>query len=117
MQETIFDVGEFINNRGIGTLQFMVMLLCATIMVVDGYDVFVMGFLLQPVVQSIGLALGSWIVSPLADRYGRRRLLLASAVLLGLLTLAATQAGSVRDLVALRFSAGLFYGSLIPNAI
>jgi AAHS family 4-hydroxybenzoate transporter-like MFS transporter len=133
MQDTIFDVGEFINNRGIGAVQFMVMLLCATIMMVDGYDVFVMGFLLQPiaqsfgvapaaitsvfVVQSIGLALGSWIVSPLADRYGRRRLLLATAVLLGLLTLAATQAGSVRELVALRFSAGLFYGSLIPNAI
>src|ERR1700693_2565944 len=114
MQETIFDVGEFINNRGIGTLQFMVMLLCATIMVVDGYDVFVMGFVLQPVaqsfgvapaaitsvfvVQSLGIALGSCIVSPLADRSGRRRLLLASAVLFGLLTLAATQAGSVREL-------------------
>ena len=100
MQDTTFDVGKFIDNRGLGTVQFMVMLLCAAIMTVDGYDVFVMGFLLQPiaqsfgvppaaitsvfVVQSIGLALGSWIVSPLADRYGRRRLLLASAVLLGL---------------------------------
>ena len=133
MTDTTFDVGKFINNRGIGPLQFMVMLLCAAIMTVDGYDVFVMGFLLQPiaqsfgvppaaitsvfVVQSLGLALGSWIVSPLADRFGRRRLLLASAVLLGLLTLAATQAGSVRELVGLRFAAGLFYGSLIPNAI
>jgi MFS transporter, AAHS family, 4-hydroxybenzoate transporter len=133
MQDTTFDVGKFIDNRGLGMSQFMVMLLCAAIMTVDGYDVFVMGFLLQPiaqsfgvppaaitsvfVVQSIGLALGSWIVSPLADRYGRRRLLLASAVLLGLFTLAATQADSVRELVALRFVAGFFYGSLIPNAI
>src|SRR5580700_9704320 len=101
MLETIFDVGELINNRGIGAVQFMVMLLCAAIMVVDGYDVFVMGFLLQPiaqsfgvapaaitsvfVVQSIGLALGTWGVSPLADRYGRRRLLIGSAVLFGVL--------------------------------
>jgi AAHS family 4-hydroxybenzoate transporter-like MFS transporter len=133
MQEKIFDVGAFINNQRIGAAQVMVMLLCAAIMTVDGYDVFVMGFLLQPiaqsfavppaaitsvfVLQSVGLALGTWGVSPLADRYGRRRLLLASAVLLGVLTLATTQASSVDALVALRFAAGLFYGSLIPNAI
>jgi AAHS family 4-hydroxybenzoate transporter-like MFS transporter len=133
MQDTVFDVGKFIDDRGIGTLQFTVMLLCAIIMMADGYDVFVMGFLLQPiarsfgvapatitsvfVLQSLGLALGSWIVSPLADRYGRRPLLLACALLLGLLTLATTQAGSVRALEALRFGAGLFYGALIPNAI
>src|SRR5258708_13647847 len=128
-----FDVGKFIDSRRIGAVQFTVMLLCAAIMTVDGYDVFVVGFLLQPiaqsfgvppaditavfVVQSVGLALGTWVVSPLADRYGRRRLLLASAVLLGVFTLAATQASTVNALVALRFVAGLFYGSLIPNAI
>src|SRR5258708_35538211 len=104
MQDRIFDVGAFIDNQRIGAAQFMVMLLCAAIMTVDGYDVFVMGFVLQPiaqsfgvppaaitpvfVVQSVGLALGTWIVSPLAARYGRRRLLLASAVLVGVLTLA-----------------------------
>src|ERR1700730_13216722 len=102
MQDKIFDVGEFINNRRLGAVQITVMLLCAAIMTVDGYDVFVMGFLLQPVaqsfgvppaaitsvfvVQSVGLALGTWIVSPLADRYGRLRLLLAFAVLLGILS-------------------------------
>lgn len=133
MKDKTFDVGDFINNQRIGTVQVMVMVLCATIMMIDGYDVFVMGFVLQPVaqsfgvppaaitsvfvVQSLGIALGSWIVSPLADRYGRRRLLLASAVLFGLLTLAAAQASSVGELVALRFAAGLFYGSLMPNAI
>ena len=133
MQDKIFDVGAFIDNQRISAVQILVMLLCAAIMTVDGYDVFVMGFLLQPiaqsfgvppaaitsvfVVQSIGLALGTWVVSPLADRYGRRRLLLASTVLFGALTLATTQARSVNELVALRFAAGLFYGSLIPNAI
>jgi AAHS family 4-hydroxybenzoate transporter-like MFS transporter len=133
MHDRTFDVGAFINTQRIGAAQFMVMLLCAAIMTVDGYDVFVMGFLLQPiaqsfgvppaaitsvfVVQSIGLALGTWGVSPLADRYGRRRLLIGSAVLFGVLTLATTQAGSVSTLIALRFAAGLFYGSLIPNAI
>src|SRR5258708_13010301 len=114
-----FDVGKFIDSRRIGAAQFMVMLLCAAIMTVDGYDVFVRGFVLQPiaqsfgvppaaitsvfVVQSIGLALGTWGVSPLADRYGRRRLLLASAVLFGILTLAAPQAASPPAPVPLPF--------------
>jgi AAHS family 4-hydroxybenzoate transporter-like MFS transporter len=133
MQDKTFDVGAFIDNQRVSAVQLLVMLLCAAIMTVDGYDVFVMGFLLQPiaqsfgvppaaitsvfVVQSVGLALGTWVVSPLADRYGRRRLLLASAVLFGAFTLATTQARTVNELVALRFAAGLFYGSLIPNAI
>jgi MFS transporter, AAHS family, 4-hydroxybenzoate transporter len=133
MQESIFDVGAFINNQRIGKTQILVMLLCASIMFADGYDVFVMGFVLLPVaksfgvspaaitsvfvVQSLGIAVGTFIVSPLADRYGRRYLLLASAVLLGVLTLATTQATSVSELITLRFLAGIFFGSLLPNAI
>ena len=136
MQDKTFDVGDFINNQRIGKVQVMVMVLCATIMMIDGYDVFVMGFVLQPVaqsfgvapaaitsvfvVQSLGIALGSWIVSPLADRYGRRRLLLASAVLFGLLTYwrrPRRREPVSEEQIALRFAAGLFYGSLMPNAI
>ena len=92
MQEQVFDVATFINKQRFGRVQLTVVLLCAAIMLVDGYDVFVMGFVLQPVaqsfgvspadvtpvfvVQSIGLALGSFIVSPLADWLGRRMLCL-----------------------------------------
>ncbi len=133
MQENVFDVGTFINNQRIGKTQILVMLLCAAIMFVDGYDVFVMGFVLLPVaksfgvspaaitsvfvIQSLGIAVGTFMVSPLADRYGRRYLLLASAVLLGLLTLATTQVTSVNQLIAMRFLAGIFFGALLPNAI
>ncbi|HEY6258059.1 MAG TPA: MFS transporter [Xanthobacteraceae bacterium] len=133
MPDKVFDVGAFINRQRLGSAQLMVMLLCAAIMMVDGYDVFVMGFVLLPVagsfgvapaaiapvflVQSFGLALGSFVVSPLADILGRRRLLLASTVLFGIFTLATTQASDVNALFALRFVAGLFYGSLIPNAV
>src|SRR5579872_4295877 len=90
MQERDFDVGDFINHQRVGAVQILVMALCAAIMMIDGYDVFVMGFVLAPVaqafgvapaditsvfvVQSAGLAIGTWIVSPLADRWGRRRL-------------------------------------------
>jgi AAHS family 4-hydroxybenzoate transporter-like MFS transporter len=133
MAEPVFNVSEFINRQRIGRLQIMVMLLCALIMVADGYDAFVVGFILRPLaqafgvspaaivpvfaLQSVGIAIGASLAGMLADRFGRRRLLLTSAVLLGLLTLATTQASSVGEVIALRFVAGIFFGAILPNAV
>ena len=128
-----FDVGAFLAGRRMGALQVRVLLLCAMIMLADGYDVFVMGFVLPAVshdfgvppaaiapvfvMQAIGLGLGNYLLSPIADRIGRRSMLLASAALFGLITLVTTQASSVSELLWLRFAAGVFFASLVPNAI
>ncbi len=133
MQQKTFDVGQFIDDQRIGATQLVVLALCALVMICDGYDVFVMGFVLQPiaadfkvspalitpvfVIQNLGLALGTVLIGPFADRFGRRWIMIGSAALFGLLTLAITRATSVNELIALRFVAGLFFGSLIPNAI
>jgi AAHS family 4-hydroxybenzoate transporter-like MFS transporter len=128
-----FDVGRFIAGQRLGAFQIRVLLLCALIMVADGYDVFVMGFVLPAVshdfgvspaaiapvfvAQAIGLAIGNYLISPIADRVGRRTMLLASAGLFGLITLATTQVTSVNELIGMRFLAGMFFASLVPNAI
>lgn len=133
MSESVFNVSEFINRQRIGRLQVMVMLLCALIMVADGYDAFVVGFILRPLaqafhvspaaivpvfaLQSVGIAIGASFAGMLADRFGRRRTLLTSAVLLGLLTLATTQATSIGEIIALRFVAGIFFGAILPNSV
>lgn len=133
MPETVFNVSEFINRQRIGRMQITVMLLCALIMVADGYDAFVVGFILRPLaqafgvspaaivpvfaLQSVGIAIGASCAGLLADRFGRRRLLLTAAVLLGLLTLATTQASSVGEIIWLRFVAGIFFGAILPNAV
>ena len=88
MQENTFDVGKFIDDQRIGPTQLIVLVLCALVMICDGYDVFVMGFVLQPiaadfkvspaaitpvfVIQNLGLALGTVLIGPFADRFGRR---------------------------------------------
>ncbi len=133
MQGKTFDVGKFIDDQRIGATQLLVLVLCAVVMICDGYDVFVMGFVLQPiaadfkvspaaitpvfVIQNLGLALGTVLIGPFADRFGRRWIMIGSAASFGLLTLAVTRASSVDELIALRFVAGLCFGCLIPNAI
>jgi MFS transporter, AAHS family, 4-hydroxybenzoate transporter len=128
-----FDVSAFLDRQKIGPTQLLVLGLCAVAMAMDGYDVFVVGYVLPAiardfgvpppsltmifVVQQIGLAIGSIFVGPVADRLGRRNVLVISTALYGAITLATTQAISVTELAALRFAAWIFFSGVIPNAI
>ena len=133
MNGSPFDVGAFLDQRRVSAYQIMVMLLCALIMYADGYDVMVMGFLVPTLarafkvapaaltfvflMQAVGLTLGTYIVGPLADQFGRRRVLVVSAVLFGLATLSGVLATTVFQLGMIRLVAGLFFSAAIPNAI
>ena len=67
----------------------------------------------------VGLALGQLIYGPLADRYGRRRPLLAGVALFTLASLAATLAPSLEWLIAARFvqALGGCAGMVISRAV
>jgi AAHS family 4-hydroxybenzoate transporter-like MFS transporter len=69
------------------------------------------------VYQTIGLGLGAYAVSPFADRFGRRNLILACTALLGALTIAGTLATSVTELMVFRFVASFFFGAVVPNLV
>lgn len=106
---------------------------CAlVILVLDGFDIQVMGVAapvvimefgiaprdLGPVLAAslIGMALGSFIIGPAGDRWGRRPALLGSATLFGLATLLAATASSIGMLATWRFVTGLGLGGALPNA-
>ncbi|MFP3525994.1 MFS transporter, partial [Pantoea sp. SIMBA_072] len=88
------------------------------IIALDGLDVAIIGFIapqlksdwglsaqsLGPVLSAalIGLALGALIAGPLADRYGRKAVLLCSVLLFGIWTLASAFSPNLETLVALR---------------
>ncbi|HLY58132.1 MAG TPA: MFS transporter [Stellaceae bacterium] len=127
------EVTAVLERRGIGSVQLLVLGLCALAMMIDGYDLYVVGYVLPAIAkdlgvapasltpvllaQQVGLALGSFLVSPFADRFGRRTVLLASVALFGLFTLAVAQAHSIAAMAPLRFLAGAFLSGVIPNAI
>ena len=106
---------------------------CALIMAIDGYDAYLLSNLapfiarnLQvPIAsmgavftaQAAGLALGYYTVSLLADRFGRRNIIIACAAIFGLLTLATTQVTTLDALVVVRFLAFVSFGGMLPNVV
>jgi len=126
------DVRELIDSRPIGRFQKWVVFLGFLIIALDGFDVAIMGFIapqlkidwglspqaLGPVLSAalIGLAVGALTAGPLADRYGRKIVLLCSVVLFGVLTIATAFAPDVQWLVVLRFLTGLGLGAAMPNS-
>ncbi|MET0291268.1 MAG: MFS transporter [Steroidobacteraceae bacterium] len=64
-----------------------------------------------------GMALGAMVLSPLADRFGRRPMLILSLVILGSATLLATRASSATEIAVWRTIAGSGLGAVVPITI
>ena len=125
------DVSTLINERPIGRLQWRVVLFGFLIVALDGFDTAIMGFIapelsrvwgiapssLGPVLCAAlaGLALGALLAGPLADRVGRKTVLVASVFLFGLWTLVAAWSPDLTTLLVLRFLTGLGLGASMPN--
>jgi AAHS family 4-hydroxybenzoate transporter-like MFS transporter len=127
------DVAEVIDGQKVGALQVRAFVLCAAVLFADGFDVQGITYVAPAIGQDWGLArgalgptfsaglfgvmLGALLLAPLADRVGRRRVIISSCVAFGLCTLATVLVGSLDALLVLRFVTGLGLGSALPNAI
>ncbi|TCL64644.1 MFS transporter [Rhizobium sp. BK251] len=127
------DVNDAIDNNPFGGFQWTVVVLCALLLIVDGYDVFVAGTVLPTLISEWGLtkpqagALQAWalfgmmfgalIFGPLADRIGRKRGIAISFLLFTVSTLLTGFASSPEQFKVFRFIAGLGCGGLMPNAV
>jgi len=127
------DVGELIDTQGIGRAQWRVIGLCALVALLDGLDLQSIGLAapgigaqLHIAPQSFGvvfsaalagLALGAFALGPVADRIGRRSVLVASTLCFGLFTLATAYLNTFEELLAYRFLAGAGLGGAMPSFI
>lgn len=125
------DVRAHINNRKMSRYQWLLLALCFLIVATDGMDVAIMGFLAPDIIREwgisraafgvvmsaapIGLAVGALLVGPMSDKYGRKKLLMASVAWFGLFSILSAFAGDVVTLSALRFLTGLGLGAAMPN--
>jgi AAHS family 4-hydroxybenzoate transporter-like MFS transporter len=128
-----FHIQPLLDDSRIGRLHILIIVLCGVCMVLDGFDVQAMGYVAPALLQSwgidkaalgpvfgaglFGLLVGSLAFSGLADRLGRRPVLIASTTLFGLCMLLTPMVGTVQALVAMRFVTGLGLGAVMPNAM
>jgi MFS transporter, AAHS family, 4-hydroxybenzoate transporter len=126
------DIAEFISARPIGRYQVLVFLLCVAVVVFDGYDTQAIGYVapymlrelnltrvdLGPIFSAalIGSGVGSLVTGPIADRVGRKPLMICAVLIFGIFTFLTAQSSSVRELLAYRFLAGLGLGGALANA-
>jgi AAHS family 4-hydroxybenzoate transporter-like MFS transporter len=127
------EISRVIDGRKVSGYQWFIIAMCAAIVFLDGFDAQAIGYVgpalikdwhltrpqLGPVVSMglFGLMLGALFVAPLADRLGRRPMIIASTIMFGVFTLATAFAQDLNHLLILRFLTGLGLGGCMPNAI
>jgi AAHS family 4-hydroxybenzoate transporter-like MFS transporter len=127
----VLDLGEVVDRSPLSWTQALVAALCAAALFVDGYDIQVMalavpalakgwslppssfGLALSAVV--IGISVGSGVIGPFGDRFGRRTMLIGAMLTIGVATACTALAASPSQFVAWRLLTGMALGAGIPS--
>lgn len=131
--EQSMDVQQFIDSQPLSLTQKLIIALCFWVVAIDGFDTAAVGFIapalkdlwqlqssqLAPLMGAglFGLMLGALIFGPLADKIGRKPILVGSVFVFGAASLASAYSPDLTTLVILRFITGLGLGGAMPNAI
>ncbi|MFI6216734.1 MFS transporter [Nocardia brasiliensis] len=109
--------------------------LCWLTVLLEGYDLVVLGAVIPTLIDQrhlgftaasatfaatislVGVAIGATASGPIADRYGRRGMLLCSIAVFSLCTAAIPLAGSVGVFAVFRLIAGIGLGACLPTAL
>jgi AAHS family 4-hydroxybenzoate transporter-like MFS transporter len=127
------EVQAFIDEQRFSGFHIRLFVLCFLIIGLDGLDTGAMGYLvpslikdwnvsravLGPVLSAtlVGIGIGAMLVSPVADRIGRKRVLIGSVFVFGAFTVAAAFATSLEMLTVMRFLTGVGLGAAVPNTV
>jgi AAHS family 4-hydroxybenzoate transporter-like MFS transporter len=123
-----------VSQSRMGPRQFLVILSLSLLVLFDGMDTQVLGLIAHDLTRDIGLPLstfgvvfssgliggivGAMLMSPAADQWlGRKRVLTTAMGLAGACTVLTAHAGTLAELVLVRFLTGVGLGAAVPNII
>ncbi len=127
------NITNVIDNSRVGLFQLGVFLLCGLCLIMDGFDLQAIGFVGPVLIKEwhippatmgtlfssalVGVLFGSLLFSMLADRIGRRPVLIGVTLYFSALTFLTARADTADHLRLIRFFAGLGLGGIMPNAM
>ncbi|GGG69746.1 major facilitator superfamily permease [Kocuria dechangensis] len=126
------DIRHQIDASKMSSYQWLIIGVATFLNALDGYDVLAMAFTATSVTQEfglsgaqlgwllsaglIGMAVGSLVLGPFADRYGRRNILVLALAVNALGLFLSTTAGSAFELGLWRVVTGLGVGGILASA-
>ena len=133
VSDKTIDIPALIDNSRFSGFQIFTLVLCALSVLMDGFDVQVIGYVAPAIIREwkvdraslgpvfvaglAGLLIGSLLLSMLADKIGRRPVLIGSTFFFAVCMVATAHVSSMNELMVLRFVTGLGLGSILPNAM
>jgi len=130
---TRVNLSEVIDNNPFGAFRWGLCILCGLCLIMDGFDVQAIGYVAPAIKQEwhvpdpvlgrvltaalVGILVGSLLLSMLADKIGRRPVLIGSCLFFAVTTVLTARANSVNELLLIRFIAGCGLGAIMPNAM
>ncbi|MGD7003651.1 MFS transporter [Corynebacterium halotolerans] len=126
-------VARVVNQAKITPFHKRVFALCTLLMIVDGYDMISYGSVVQTLILEwgmtpqqggylgaaalVGMLIGGMFVAPLADRFGRKNLLLGCLIGSATFSLACALAFNFETLFIARTLVGISLGAMVPNFV
>jgi MFS transporter, AAHS family, 4-hydroxybenzoate transporter len=133
MDSRVHSFRNALDARPVSPFQIRLLLMAIGLMIMDGYDVQVIGYVAPVLVKLwqidrsafgpifsaglVGLTIGSLLVSPISDKVGCRPVLIGCTAIYGVLTLVTAFANSWTMLLVLRFLTGLALAGALPSTI
>ena len=133
MRKETVDIQRLIDNQKLTRFQVLVVLLCATIALIDGFDAQSIGYIAPAIIKSwhisrlalspvfssglVGMMIGALCFGPIADRFGRKPVLVVCTLFLGVSSLLTATADSMQSLLIFRILTGIGLGGAMPNVV
>jgi AAHS family 4-hydroxybenzoate transporter-like MFS transporter len=124
------NVIEIIDRQQLGRFQLKIIILCGLVQFFDGFDMQMLAYTAPAIMHDwgvphaafgsvfaagmLGIVCGTAFLSPLADRIGRKKMLIAAVLLFAIMTFMIAGAQNLIELRVLRFFTGFGLAAVLP---